>query len=240
MRLAILDDEILEVERARQALETVDAKDDHSFRIYTFTSGQELLKKLRLETFDLLLLDWQLPDVSGLDVLLWIKKHLDIPPKVIMLTGRNDEHAVVQALSIGACDYIQKPFRTAELVARVNNALRHHEFLNANISGSLAYGNIVFDNFKQVAYREGVVVPLTPREYKLALLLFTNLDRPLSRQYFYDHLWTRDEECSSRSLDTHIYRIRIKLGLTADQGWSIETVYGYGYRLTKYESRSDA
>jgi len=77
----------------------------------------------------------------------------------------------------------------------------------------------------------GIPVALTLREFNLALLLFRNQGRPLSRSYLYEHLWMRDEVLSSRTLDTHIYRVRSKLKLTSEYGWVLSTVYGYGYRL---------
>lgn len=235
MRIAMLDDEQLELDRVCDVLEHTPMADGLPAQVHTFTSGQQLVKRLRQETFDLLILDWQVPDISGFDVLLWTQDHLEEPPPVIMLTGRTEEKAVVEALTAGAADYIHKPFRGGELVARVRNVLRHRQPSQSPVSELLAFGDIVFDTVEQVVYRGCMQVQLSPREYKLALLFFTNLGRPLSRQYVYDHLWTRDEEFSSRTLDTHIYRIRTKLGLTAENGWTISTVYGYGYRLVRQE-----
>lgn len=236
MRFGVLDDEPIELDRLHEVIGSMVMEGGILPQISSFSNGSDLIRRLRRDTFDLLILDWGLPDITGIDILLWINDHLEVPPAIIMLTGRSDEKAVVDALSAGASDYIQKPFRANELTARIRNVLRHHKVLTSRgsvlgLSEILAYGDIVFDTVKQVAYKGCVDVQLTPREYKLALLLFMNIDRPLSRQYLYDHLWTRDEEFSSRSLDTHIYRIRTKLGLTAENGWVLNTVYGYGYRL---------
>jgi two-component system response regulator TrcR len=238
MRIAMLDDEPLELDRLVQALEMAVMPDGSLPQLHPFTDGPSLMKRLRQDTFDLLILDWQMPEVSGLDVLQWTQAHMDAPPAVIMVTGRSEEAAVVEALTAGAADYMQKPFRPGELLARVRNALRAR-VPAANASPAQTFGDIVFYSGKEEATRDGVPVPLAPREYKLALLFFTHLGQPLSRQYLYDRLWTRDEEFSSRSLDTHIYRIRTKLGLTADRGWSLATVYGYGYRLTQRETSGD-
>jgi len=238
MRIALLDDEPLEIDRLVQALEVTVMHDGSLPQLHTFTDGQTLIKRLRQDTFDLLILDWQMPEVSGIEVLQWTQAHMEAPPAVIMVTGRSEEAAVVEALTAGAADYIQKPFRPGELLARVRNALRVR-VPATNASPVHTFGDIVFDSGKEGATRDGVPVPLAPREYKLALLFFTHLGQPLSRQYLYDRLWTRDEEFSSRSLDTHIYRIRTKLGLTADRGWSLATVYGYGYRLTQRDTSGD-
>lgn len=80
---------------------------------------------------------------------------------------------------------------------------------------------------------------MTEREYRLAHCLFSNLGRPLSRDYLYERFWPHEEMSSSRPLDTHIYRLRNKLGLTADRGWQLLTIYGYGYRLESVASASE-
>lgn len=240
MRIAVLDDEPIELQRIKQTLETVQLPDQTFAHLHLFSSGQSLTKALRQETFELLILDWQVPDLSGIDVLKWAQEHLPKPPAVIMLTSRSDEHDVVQALNAGAADYVYKPFRPGELVARLRNVIRQRMPAVVSDSPLLAFGDIVFDTAAQTVSRAHTQVQLAPREYQLALLFFTNLGQPLSRQYLYDHLWTRDEEFTSRSLDTHIYRIRTKLGLTAERGWMISTVYGYGYRLVQQEKAAKA
>ena len=88
-----------------------------------------------------------------------------------------------------------------------------------------------FDDAELTVSRAGDPINLTEREYRLARCLFANLGRPLSREYLYQRFWTHEEMVSSRPLDTHIYRLRNKLGLTADRGWQLLTIYGYGYRL---------
>jgi two-component system response regulator TrcR len=237
MRIALLDDEALELERLEAVLSAAEMPDGSRPQLYTFCSGQDLMRRLRIETFDLLVLDWQIPDLSGIEVLRWTQAHIDPSPAVMMVTGRSEEEAVVGALSAGAADYIQKPFRPAELVARVRNVLRQRLPTKPQPT-LLVFGDLTFDTDLQTVSRDGKALVLAPREYKLALLFFQHMGRPLSRQYLYDKLWTRDEEFSSRSLDTHIYRIRTKLGLNAERGWLLNTVYGYGYRLTQREAAS--
>lgn len=231
MRIAVLDDEPLELNRMQATLKSVLLSDGERPHLHMFQDSLSLLKELKRETFDVLILDWQVPELSGLQVLHWTQEHLSPPPAVIMLTGRNAEQDVVKALTAGASDYICKPFRPAELVARLHNVLRHHRVAQTSPPKFLTFGDIVFDTHEERVSRGNKTIPLTPREYKLAVLLFSNQDRPLSRQYLYEHLWSRDEEFVSRSLDTHIYRIRSKLHLTAEHGWTLSTIYGFGYRL---------
>ncbi|AZC39854.1 response regulator transcription factor [Pseudomonas chlororaphis] len=231
MRIAILDDEPMELELLQDALDSYSLHDGTSPICTAFSRSPELLRRLKRETFDLIILDWQMPEISGLQMLLWIKEHLQPAPPVIMLTSRTAEHDVVQALNAGADEYISKPFRQAELRARLTNLLRHCQGRRARDEELLIFGNIRFDVQESRASVDAVPVALTLREFKLALLLFKNQGRPLSRGYLYEHLWARDEMLSSRTLDTHVYRIRNKLKLTSEYGWVLSTVYGYGYRL---------
>lgn len=233
MRVAILDDEQAELERITHTLQSIAKRGEEPWHLHGFNRGEELLKQLKRETFDLLILDWQLPDVSGLAVLRWTRKHLEKLPPVIMLTSRNGEQDVVQALNEGADDYINKPFRTHELQARVLAVLRRQGAISSTKSPSLKVYDLLFDDIEQQVRRDDKKVSLTEREYSLAKCLISNIDRPLSREYLYERFWPREEVHSSRPLDTHIYRLRTKLGLTPDHGWRLATIYGYGYRLER-------
>lgn len=230
MRVAILDDEPAELRRVEQTLRQMAESGEPAWSLHSFDNGEDLLRQLRRETFDLLLLDWQLPGLSGLSLLRWTREHMDAPPAAIMLTSRDAESDIVQALNAGADDYVSKPFRPNELKARVAAVLRRHS--QQRQSGEvLSINDLLFDDAELTVTRAGVPIGMTEREYGLARCLFTNLGRPLSREYLYERFWSHEEMVSSRPLDTHIYRLRNKLGLTADRGWQLLTIYGYGYRL---------
>lgn len=231
MRVAILDDEPVELELLQEALNSYNLPDGTSPICITFSTSPELLRSLKRETFDLIILDGQVGEISGLQMLLWIKEHLQPPPPVIVLTSRGAELDVVQALNAGADEHISKPFRKAELLARLHNVIRQRVAENSGSTGLLSFGKLRFDLHEVQVSVDGTVVALTQREFNLALLLFRNQGRPLSRSYLYEHLWLRGDVPSSRSLDTHIYRLRSKLKLTTEYGWALSTVYGYGYRL---------
>lgn len=240
MRIAILDDEPNELELLQDALDSYSLRDGTLPLCTAFSSSPELLRRLKRDTFDLIVLDWQMPEISGLQMLLWIKEHLQPAPPVIMLTSRTAERDVVQALSAGADEYISKPFRQAELRARLTNVLRHCQGQSAGAEELLVFGNVRFDVQESRVSIDNVPVALTLREFKLALMLFKNQGRPLSRGYLYEHLWARDEILSSRTLDTHVYRLRNKLQLTSEYGWVLSTVYGYGYRLEALGAQEDS
>jgi DNA-binding response OmpR family regulator len=231
MRVAILDDEPAELRRVEQTLRQMAEPGEFAWSLHSFERGEDLLRQLRRETFDLLILDWQLPDFSGLSLLRWTREHMDAPPAAIMLTSRDTESDIVQALNAGADDYVSKPFRPNELKARVAAVLRRHSQQRAAAAEVLSFNDLVFDDAELTVNRAGKPIGMTEREYRLARCLFSNLGRPLSREYLYERFWSHEEMVSSRPLDTHIYRLRNKLGLTADRGWQLLTIYGYGYRL---------
>ncbi|ERO63112.1 response regulator transcription factor [Pseudomonas piscis] len=236
MRVAILDDEPAELARVEQTLRDISGPGEQPWTLHRFERGEDLLRQLRRETFDLMILDWQVPDLSGLSLLRWTREHMDSPPAAIMLTSRDAESDIVQALNTGADDYLSKPFRPNELKARVNAVLRRHGLQRSNSEEVLNFNDLSFDDAELTVTRAGVPISLTEREYRLARCLFANLGRPLSREYLYERFWTHEEILSSRPLDTHIYRLRNKLGLTAERGWQLLTIYGYGYRLESVTS----
>ncbi|NTS88846.1 response regulator transcription factor [Pseudomonas aeruginosa] len=231
MRVAILDDESAELDRVEQTLQQIPAQGEQAWTVHRFARGEDLLKQLKRETFDLLILDWQLPDLSGLQLLRWSREHLDAPPPAIMLTSRDAEQDIVQALNSGADDYVSKPFRPNELKARVAAVLRRHGGTRPAQHEVQTFNDLSFDDAELTVTRAGAPISLTESEYRLARCLFANLGRPLSREYLYERFWPHEEVLSSRPLDTHIYRLRNKLGLTAERGWQLLTIYGYGYRL---------
>ena len=212
MRVAILDDEPAELRRVEQTLRQIPSAADQPWTLHCFERGEDLLRQLRRETFDLLILDWQLPDLSGLALLRWTREHMEAPPAAIMLTSRDAESDIVQALNSGADDYVSKPFRPNELKARVNAVLRRHGLQKSAASEVLTFNDLTFDDAELTVSRAGKPINLTEREYRLARCLFENLARPLSREYLYERFWTHEEMVSSRPL----IRIFIGYGISSD------------------------
>ena len=166
---------------------------EQPWSLYSFERGEDLLRQLRRETFDLLILDWQLPDLTGLSLLLWTREHMEAPPAAIMLTSRDGESDIVQALNAGADDYVSKPFRPNELKARVAAVLRRHSQQRAAAGEILSFNDLVFDDAELTVTRDGKPIVMTEREYRLAHCLFSNLGRPLSRDYLYERFWPHEE-----------------------------------------------
>ena len=184
MRVAVLDDDKVHLELARQTLEGT----GHDF--HGFPDGKSLLRALRRETFDLLILDWELPDISGIEVMRWARENLEAPVPILFVTNRSAESDVIEGLSAGADDFMVKPIRIGEQT-----------------------------------------VVLKQKEFDLAVFLFRNIGRLLSRKHLLEAVWGIEAEISSRSLDTHISRLRGKLGLMPENGYRLSAVYSVGYRL---------
>jgi DNA-binding response OmpR family regulator len=223
MRIAITDDHPDELAWTAGLLR------DAGYDCSTFASGEDLIAALRRDTFDLLMLDWNMPRMSGLDVLAWLPSNLEVAPPVIVLTSRTAKEDIVRALEAGARDYIVKPEDAAVVRARVAAALRRLGPTKDN--SQMRYGDYLVDNGAgQVSYC-GEAIELRPKEFELARLLFENTDRPLSRSYLMQRVWKSSPDVETRTLDMHISRVRSKLGLDPDRGFALRTVFGFGYRL---------
>jgi len=186
----------------------------------------------RLEP-DLVILDWVLPRLDGLEVLRRIRQK-DVTP-VLMLTARDEEVDRVIGLEVGADDYLTKPFGMRELVARVRALLRRIEHVEqileddrTGAGAALTYGSLCLDPQAYRATRDDAPLDLTRIEFELLHLLLRNPGRAFSRAYLLDAVWGETYVTGDRSVDNAILRLRRKLG---DLGGAIETVWGVGYRL---------
>jgi len=184
---------------------------------------------------DLVILDWMLPRLDGLEVLRQIRRDSPIP--VLMLTARDEEADRVIGLEVGADDYLTKPFGMRELIARVRALLRRIERVQqileadrASAEAALTYGPLRLDPEAYRATLEGKRLDLTPTEFELLHLLLRNPGRAFSRNYLLDAVWGETYITGDRSVDNAILRLRRKLG---EIGEAIETVWGVGYRLRK-------
>ena len=231
MRLAILDDD----RELCAQVATIMRSAGHA--CYEFHSGEALRRALRRESYDLLLLDWELPDLSGIDLLAWARATLPSPPPVIMLTGRSDDGDIVASLDTGADDYVTKPVQPAVLKARVEALLRR-SYGVAGVPRVEAFGDHVFDPIAMTVTVRGDAVDVTAKEFGLALLLFRNLNRPLSRAHIMETVWGRNPDIPSRTLDAHVSQIRGRLGLRPEHGLRLASVYSFGYRLESIDQRS--
>lgn len=224
MRCAILDDDKAQTELVAKLL----AGAGHRSEI--FHQGRTLINRLRQDTFDLLVLDWNMPGMTGVEVLEVVRQgqHADLP--VLMITSRSADEDVVAGLAAGADDYVVKPLVASVFLARVEAVLRRAQ-LNRPQKKLVQYGGYSFDLAAETASLNGKPVKLTAKEMALAVALFENLSRPLSRGYLLESIWGQSPDIETRTLDAHVSRIRSKLQLSPRNGYRILPVYSYGYRL---------
>ena len=204
--------------------------EDAGFKTRVFESGPEFIRATQQECFDLMLLDWNVPEMSGIEVLEWVRHNVHDHVPVLFLTTRGEEQHVVAALEAGADDYVSKPARPQELVARIRSLARRSGLTEPERS-SIEIEGYCLDRKATSISIDGSDITLTRREFELAWMLFDNLDKILSREYLLRNIWNIGAAVQSRTVDTHISRIRSKLNLRPENGWRLSSVYHYGYRL---------
>jgi len=193
------------------------------------TSGDQALTQLRRRTPDLVLLDLMLPDLSGTEVCRQIKadpRTRHVP--VVMLTAKGDEVDRVVGFEMGADDYVTKPFSVRELVLRLKAVLRRSGTPRGRERPPEQIGPIRVDVDAHRVYVDGAEVQLTPLEFRLLTTLMARLGRVQSREQLLEDVWEMSSEIETRTVDTHVKRLREKLGSGRDL---LETVRGVGYRL---------
>ncbi|MCA2985454.1 response regulator transcription factor [Gemmatimonas sp.] len=200
------------------------------YRVSTASSGQDALELARRERPSLIVLDLMLPGMSGFDVLEQLR--LDESTRdiaVIMLTARREEPDRIRGLSLGADDYLTKPFSPAELVLRVAAILRRTGSVQpSGNTDALVIGPLHIDRAAMTVNVSGEAVELTPTEFKLLLTLAERRGRVQGRGHLLETVWEAAPDIQTRTVDMHVQRLRTKLGTAGDL---IETVRGFGYRL---------
>ena len=239
MRIAVLDDDPAQLSYLVHALARQLEMGEETVSCCPFHKGEALRKSLRGgETYDLLVLDWNVPDLDGVELLNWLRSFQKSDVPVIMLSSRSSERDVANALGLGADDYVVKPFRTLELCARIRRLLSRKP--SAVSTEADRFGNWKFDHPTLSVHFSAPAgtlqkIALTDREFRLALALFRHIGQPVSRAYLLETLGVPGEEMPSRALDSHVYRLRNKLNLHSASGLRLQTVYGRGYRLVRVE-----
>lgn len=237
MRIAVLDDDPTQLSYLVHALTRQLDAGEEGVSCCPFVQGEDLRRSLRKETYDLLVLDWNVPDLDGVELLHWLRNFLKSEVPVIMLSSRSSERDVAGALGVGADDYVVKPFRTLELCARIRRLMTRRPPAAIDVE---RFGSWNFDRAQLSVHFTGPNgatqhISLTDREFRLALALFRHTGQPVSRAYLLESLGVHGQEMPSRALDSHVYRLRSKLSLHSASGMRLQTVYGRGYRLEHVE-----
>lgn len=202
--------------------------------VYTAFDGQEALDLFYRVRPDVVLLDVMMPKVDGFEVCREIRKSADTP--VIMITARGEDFEKIMGLDIGADDYILKPFSPGEVMARVRAVLRRISREDAQKRQILSLENLTVDLDQYLVTVDGKKVLLTKKETEILWTLAVNRNKVFSRENLLNSLWGYDYFGDTRTVDSHIRRLRAKLDEYPHETWEIKTIWGVGY---KFEVRAD-
>lgn len=196
-----------------------------------FDDASGFLRAMNEQVFDALLVDWVLPGMSGLELVRLLRQRADTIP-ILGISNLSHEQDIIQGLNAGADDYLTKPVRKNELLARINALLRRGKPAWRNQDSPIfRIGNYEIDKRSCLILLAGQEVDLTPREYDVALFLFQNVGRLIPRQEIERAVWGHTIPNTSRTVDTHVYKLRTKLALGPQNGVRLVSIYSYGYRL---------
>ena len=229
MRIALLEDDPHMAQLAKLWLEGA------GYEVQLFSLGQELIRTINRETFDLLIIDWVLPDIQGDEVLTCVRENYDWPVPVLFVTQRDSEEDIVRALELGADDFMSKPVSQQVLLARVKALLRRSKHNQEKSQEILECSSYVVDFSRHRILHNSVPVDLTQKEYELAVFLFNNLGHVVSRGHILESVWGFSPDLNTRTVDTHVSRLRNKLGFSVDSGVKLSAIYQHGYRLELLE-----
>ena len=226
MRIALLEDDADQAALTSAWLEEAEHTCSH------FKNVKEFLRNIKFESFDLYILDWILPDQTGIDALKNLRANADADTPVLFATQMDDEKNIVEALEAGADDYMVKPIRKLELFARINALSRRTS--STELQDTITVGTYHFDPNDRKISVDGTALELTGKEYDLAAFLFKNIGKVVSRNHILESIWGfQDANLSTRTVDVHISRLRKKLSLSEENGLMLRSIYQHGYRLEK-------
>ena len=228
--MSLANPKILVVEDEPNQVELIEFNlNSEGYEVIVAQDGEEALDLAEEENPDLILLDWMLPKVSGIEVCRQLRRSKmtrEIP--IVMLTARSEESDKIRGLDIGADDYITKPYSIKELLARVRAAMRRPAA--SVISDQMTVGKIVVDLQKHLVAIDGLQVNLGPTEYRLLVTLMQSPERVFSRNQLLDHVWGISADVDTRTVDVHVARLRKVIEVGANKN-IIRTVRGFGYAL---------
>jgi two-component system response regulator RegX3 len=233
MRIAVLEDDVSQRELVSQWLQLA------GHQCHAFEQGAALLRRLQGETFDVLVLDWNVADMNGIEVLRKLRHQLRSSVPVLFVSSRCREEDVATALREGADDYMTKPVSRPELLARAEAVVRRGRHALKQQAGLLEIDPFKIHFQTHSIWRNDTRIDCTAKDFGVAALLLSTIGRLLSRGHIRDEVWGQNVEVNSWTLYTHVSRVRTKLALRPAKGWKITAVYRYGYRLDRIAQRMD-
>ena len=231
MKILVVDDEALLVKGIRFNLQ------NDGYDVITGSDGLQAVQLAKNESPDLIILDVMMPEMDGLTACARIREFSQVP--IILLTAKVQDMDKLMGFEQGADDYITKPFNILELKARVRALLRRAKINHLEKTELLEYGTIALDLQARNAYKNGVLVDLTAKEFDVIELLMRNPNRVYSRENLLDILWAYEYRSDIRTVDVHIRRLREKLEENPAEPQYIVTKWGVGYYFRKYKKNAD-
>lgn len=230
LRIALLEDDADQAELIGAWLQSAGHSVNH------FSSSRQFLREVLRDSYDLLVLDWIVPDMDGLEVMTRVRESSRHYTPVLFVTARDSEDDVVSALGAGADDYMEKPLRQREFIARVEALVRRGNVGSGASELPDATPYTIGMDRKQIALH-GEHIDLTHREFDLAVFMFRNAGRVVSRSHILESIWgMHGADLNTRTVDTHISRLRKKLRIGPDNGWKLSAIYQHGYRLERTDT----
>lgn len=226
MHIAILEDDPSQAKLLTLWLESA----GHTCE--TYSMGRSFIDNVVQGHYGLLILDWALPDINGDEVLRWVRDNMGWKIPVLFMTFRDESDDIAAILELGADDYVTKTVERIEFLARVTSLERRAKMTSGSDT-LVNLGEFTLDDSEHTVKRHGEDIKLTPMEFKLAKYLFENVDRLRSRADLLAHVWGRNADVSTRTVDLHVSRLRKKLELMPENGWQLESVSSVGYRLIR-------
>lgn len=217
---------ILYIEDDLVLAETIKSKLLSKYNVDTVSTAKRALDKVENKEYDLIIIDYFLPDSDGIKVCKKIREY-DTKMPILMLTTNTDKQSIIEALNAGADDYLTKPFDFQELEARIRALIRRIDYSQTN--ANICLGDLAVDTTKHLVMCNKQVVDFPRQEYLLLKYILHNKGRLVSRQELYEHVWGRDDYYNSNTIDVHIRRIRNKLKQYSKTNF-VKSVYGLGYR----------
>ena len=201
----------------------------NNFTVSTVFDGEAALKEIEENEFDIILLDVMMPKKDGFDVCRQVRSFSNVP--IIMITARGEDYEKIMGLEIGADDYIVKPFSPGEIIARINAILRRITPKNDESSKIFIYDNLEIDLNNFTVKINDEIISFTKKEIEILWTLATNQNKVFTRENLLDLIWGFDYFGESRTVDTHIKRLRAKLDNYKHEKWNIKTIWGVGYKF---------
>lgn len=231
LRIGLVEDDPVLARHMRNFLQNED------FICEWFEGVSDFEIAFRREGFDFVLLDWNLPDGTGIEIVSWLRNVAKSDVPAFFLTSRTAGEDIVNALESGADDYLSKPIDYAELIARIKALLRRTQA--SHNTDQVEFKPYTFDTVTHEVYLDGVKLDLTDKEYEFAFLLFINAGRVISRSKLLSAVWGISDIVNTRTVDTHASRLRKKMKLRGSKYWKLSSIYQHGYRLVSLLEEKD-